>query len=100
MGEEDAGRLSGGCLSAAAAADSRAPGGDGSLRIGQKRHLGHFYAKICAPEGLSPSMLWRYDGTWRASTQRVMLEIVLGAVGMWILAAAVVLREASDESEY
>jgi hypothetical protein len=29
-----------------------------------------------------------------------MLEIVLGAVGMWILAVAVVLREASDESEY
>jgi hypothetical protein len=29
-----------------------------------------------------------------------MLEIVLGAVGMWILAAAVVLREASDESDY
>jgi hypothetical protein len=28
-----------------------------------------------------------------------MLEIVLGAVGMWILAVAVVLREASDESE-
>ncbi len=28
-----------------------------------------------------------------------MLEIVLGAVGMWILAAAVVLREAADDSD-